>query len=45
MGKLRARWSIDKITTYQVLEIDVVVFASSPLDASCLEVTPNTPEG
>ena len=43
-GKLGARWSIDKITTYQVLEIDVVVFTSSSLDASCLKMTPITPE-
>ena len=44
-GKLRARWSIDRITTYQVLVIDVVVFPSSSLDAPCLEVGPITPEG
>ena len=43
-GKLGARWSIDKITTYQVVAIDVVVFPSSSLDASCLEMTPITPE-
>ena len=28
-----------------MLEIDIVVFPSSSLDASCLEITPTTPEG